>query len=215
MDVNSLCADRHSSSVGGGGEIKRQHVIENIGHFKYLSNNSIAICFADKAKLYMDDYSLNMYVQKSLDKCFVLIYMADHSQHELCMMKRSDEKRESDTGAFENYLSFLEQWIRHLLDTKEIYVRGHQQENPSEQQQQPSDETLDVDWRSLQTHLSQLRSFNYTITSRESSGDTTTTTKQFSPLKIPTSDDFGNRTHVLSVSSLLRENKRFFSNISK
>ncbi len=63
--------------------IKRQYVIENVGHFKYLRNNNIVIYFIDKVKLHMDEYSLKKYLENDLDKCSCCVFLPDSSQHDV------------------------------------------------------------------------------------------------------------------------------------
>ena len=63
--------------------IKAQFVIKDAGHFKYLRNNSLVVFFVDKVKLFVDDYSLKMYLKEEFENSCCSIYLPDNSQHEI------------------------------------------------------------------------------------------------------------------------------------
>ena len=175
-------------------EIKKQFFINETGHFKYFKNNTILINFVDKVKLCMDDYSLQMFLKDNMRKSFCLLYLPDNSQHEICLA----EKNEINTF-FAKYLSFLEQWLVWLLDTDTI-----RKETVSSSDSASSAHVSEkLDFRSLQTHLSQLKLFNYSMGQDSSDFD-----KKLA---------LSNHSHetVMSVSNLLKENGQFLKNISK
>ncbi len=173
-------------------EIKKQFFINDTGHFKYLKNNTILINFVDKVKLTMDDYSMQMFLKDDLKKCFCLIYLTDSSQHELCLAEKNEINE-----FFAKYVSFLEQWLQWLINTETI-----KRETTSSQSSHVSQKPETLNYNTLQSHLSQLKLFNYTIS--QDSNDFETKTNNSS-----SNESF------LSVSNLLRENSKFLQNMSK
>ena len=63
--------------------VKKQFVIEDVGHFKFFRNNTIVIYFVDKIKLFMDEQSLEKFLANDLNDCCCFIYLPDNSQHEI------------------------------------------------------------------------------------------------------------------------------------
>jgi hypothetical protein len=79
----SIVSNLSESSVPIDSNVRKQYVIENVGHFKYLRNNNIVIYFIDKVKLHMDEYSLKMYLENDLNRCSCCIFLPDNSQHDI------------------------------------------------------------------------------------------------------------------------------------
>lgn len=79
----SNASSMQSSFNTNDSSVKAQFVINDVGHFKYLRDNSLAIFFVDKVKLFMEDYSLQMYLNNELESCCCSIYLLDKSQHEI------------------------------------------------------------------------------------------------------------------------------------
>jgi hypothetical protein len=180
-------------------EIKKQYVIQDVGHFKYLINKTIIINFIDKVKLYMDDYSLEMYLNNRLDKCFCLLYLPDNSQHEICLSEKIKL-----TEDFINYINFLEQWIKWLIDSSCIKRVNADDKKPVLTKTPTKSE---LNFSSLQAHLSQLKLFNYSI-SQDLNNPSESSIIQDSSLQI-------NNMSFLSLNNLLKENSKFLQNISK
>ena len=138
----------------------------------------------------MDDYSVQMFLKDNLKKCFCLIYLTDNSQHEICLSEKSELNE-----FFAKYISFLEQWLQWLLDTetikKEVTLQSAHTQKPES-----------LTFKSLQSHLSQLKLFNYTIS------------QDSNEYEIKPNSNNTNES-VLSVNNLLRENSKFLQNISK
>lgn len=177
-------------------EIKKQFFINETGHFKYFKNNTILINFIDKVKLCMDDYSLKMFLKNNLQKSFCIIYLPDNSQHEICL----SEKNEINSF-FGKYVSFLEQWLTWLLETETIKKETNEKSsNFSSQMNEQLGDSLD--FKSLQTHLSHLKLFNFSIDQ-----DLNKSERE--------KDSLSSKETVISVSSLLKENGQFLKNISK
>ena len=171
--------------------IKKQFVIENVGHFKYNINNTVVINFIDKVKLYMDEYSMQMFQKNNMDKCSCWIYLPDSSQHEIYL---NDEKVSS--SYFGRYLSFLDQWLQWLVDAHAI-TTTNREAKPLVSQEDP------VNISSMQAHLSSLKLFNYTIK------------QDFDEQKLDDNSAAFVNLNIMSVSSLLKENTKFLQNISK
>ena len=60
-----LLLNRNDSNV------KKQFVIEDVGHFKFFRNNTIVIYFVDKIKLFMDEQSLEKFLANESDLVFI------------------------------------------------------------------------------------------------------------------------------------------------
>ena len=133
---------------------------------------------------------MQMFLKDYLNKCFCLIYLTDNSQHEICLAEKSELNE-----FFAKYVSFLEQWLNWLLDTETIKKSVTNQPNHVQKAE-------NLNYKSLQSHLSQLKLFNYTISQDsnefESKSDSNSTNESF-----------------LSVNNLLKENSKFLQNISK
>ncbi len=174
-------------------------MIQDVGHFKYLINKTIIINFIDKVKLYMDDYSLEMYLNNRLDKCFCLLYLPDNSQHEICLSEKLKL-----TEYFLNYINFLEQWIKWLLDSSCIKRINADDKKPVLTKTPTKSE---LNFSSLQAHLSQLKLFNYSV-SQDLNDQPESSSTQDSSLQL-------SNMSFLSVNNLLKENSKFLQNISK
>ncbi|RNA07305.1 hypothetical protein BpHYR1_010904 [Brachionus plicatilis] len=104
----------------------------NVGHFKLMRNDCVAINFVDRVKLYMNEASLSNY-----------------SEHELCL----GEKGSNDF--FEKYMNFLHQWLNWLLSGKIICMA-----NKTEEKCADEDREEKLDFLSLDTYLRKLKRFN-------------------------------------------------------
>ena len=198
--TNTSIAESLITSKLPKNEVKKQYVIQDVGHFKYLINKTIIINFIDKAKLYMDDYSLDMYLNNRLDKCFCLLYLPDNSQHEICLSEKL-----TLTEYFLNYINFLEQWIKWLLDSSCIKKINADDKKPVLTKTPTKSE---LNFSSLQAHISQLKLFNYSISQEINNSAEPASSDQDSSLQI-------NNMSFLSVNNLLKENSKFLQNISK
>lgn len=178
----------NASEYSDNSNIKRQFVIENIGHFKYMKSNMIVINFIGKVKLYMDEYSIGMYLEDKIDECNCSIYLPDNSQHEVYL------KDSSVNNHFSKYISFLVQWLNWLIDNNAFNVsKTIRAVDPCE-----------VNYTTMQAHLNNLKQFNYAM-------------KQDSIVE-SLRDNFNgqfNEPTTLSISNLLRENNNFLKNISE
>ncbi len=197
--TNSSIAESLITSKIPKNEIKKQYVIQDVGHFKYLVNKTIIINFIDKAKLYMDDYSLEMYLNNRLDKCFCLLYLPGNSQHEICLSEKIKL-----TEYFLNYINFLEQWIKWLVDSSCIKRVNADDKKPVLTKTPTKSE---LNFSSLQAHLSQLKLFNYSI-NQDLNNSSESSTVQDSSVQL-------NNMSFLSLNNLLKENSKFLQNISK
>jgi hypothetical protein len=175
-------------------QIKRQFVIKETGHFKFFKNNTILINFIDRVKIFMDEHSMQMFLRENLKKCFCLIYLSDNSQHEICLAEKSEI-----SDFFAKYVSFLEQWLNWLLETETIkkVIKSHIENVPKAE---------NLSYTSMQSHLSQLKLFNYTIDQDS--------------IAFEAKCNIANNTHepslsVSVVSNLLKENSKFLQSISK
>jgi hypothetical protein len=178
-----------SNSLETSSNIRAQNVVEQVGHFKYFRDGKIFINFIDKVKLFMDEASTRAFLNRQLDRSFCFIYLPDGSEHELCLAA------ERPNFFFAKYVAFLEQWVSWLVESK--YVQGDKQQ-PATSSQNSSLSSAD-----LQMHLNQLKLFNFTREQQSSTLDASKTTNESADLS-----------HV-SVSSLLRQNNQFLSEISK
>ena len=189
------CANELSSSSKS--DIKKQYVIEDVGHFKYLRNNSILINFIDKVKLHFDDYSIRMYLRNNLDKCTCNIFLPDNSQHEICFTSLNDP-----SDCFSKYLNFLDQWMNWLLESKVI----SRADEFRDENNKIGEENMNMG--TMNAYLSHLKFFNYTINNNEIENATVTPNNDS---RKNTDDELS----TMSVSNLLKENNRFLKNISK
>jgi hypothetical protein len=133
---------------------------------------------------------MQMFLKDNLKKCFCLIYLTDNSQHEICLAEKSELNE-----FFSKYVSFLEQWLSWLLDTETISKSVTNQPNHLQKAE-------NLNYKSLQSHLSQLKLFNYTISQDSNEFDS-------KPDFNSTNESF------LSVNNFLKENSKFLQNISK
>lgn len=133
---------------------------------------------------------MQMFLKDNLKKCFCLIYLTDNSQHEICLAEKSELNE-----FFAKYVSFLEQWLSWLLDTETIKKSVTYQPNHVQKAE-------NLNYKSLQSHLSQLKLFNYTISQDSNEFESK-------------SDSNSRNESFLSVNNLLKENSKFLQNISK
>ena len=133
---------------------------------------------------------MQMFLKDNLKKCFCLIYLTDNSQHEICLAEKSELNE-----FFAKYVSFLEQWLNWLLDTETIKKSVTYQPNHVQKAE-------NLNYKSLQSHLSQLKLFNYTISQDSNEFESK-------------SDSNSRNESFLSVNNLLKENSKFLQNISK
>jgi hypothetical protein len=185
--------------------IKAQNVVEEVGHFKHFRDGKVLVNFIDKVKLFMDDASLEMFLDGKLDKSFCFIYLPDNSEHEVCMAEKN-----TLNFFFTKYIAFLEQWINWLIDTKAIKRGGNETSSATATAQSAG---LNSD--ALQMHLNQLKLFNYTIEQNTNmSCHGSNQTEQSS--KVSTAAESANtEMSLVAVSNLLRQNNKFLSEISK
>ena len=185
-------------------EIKKQFFINDVGHFKYLRNNTIVINFVDKVKLCVNEESIGMFLKDNLKKCFFLIYLPDNSQHEICMAEKS-----SINTIFLKYFNFLEQWLQWLLDTQTIKKINQQNSNVSHTDSHVNQDDEVFDYRSLQIHLSQLKLFNYKLNQENESLASNTN-------NIGLNNEIGlsENQSIYSVHNLLKENSKFLKDLS-
>lgn len=183
--------------------IKKQYVVENVGHFKFYRNNSILINFIDKVKLYVSEYSTKMFCTNQLKKCTINFYLPDASQHEIIYTEMPN------SGHFSRYLDFLNQWLNWLSENNALPINDSQAASKSDDVNLAKTYSETLSTNTLQSHLNELKLFNFTLkhdsehlTSNNSIKSTELTKKNDPNLS-------------LSVSNLLRQNSKFLENISK
>ncbi len=204
LTVNKDKTDTTIKARSSDEYVKKQYVIDNVGHFKYMQNNTIVIHFADKTKLYMDDYSVQMYEKNMINKCFCLIYLPDSSQHEVGLGASNEENL-----PFNNYLDFLIQWLKFLKENGCIKCSNIIQTlNHSNKDELTEIAPDNLNISTLQTYLNKLKLFNYTL-NQDLNDLTNKTNLALSSSHSATSDQ------SISVSKVISENSKFLRNLSK
>lgn len=177
-------------------EIKKQFFIDDTGHFKYLNNNAILINFIDKVKLYVDENSVDMYVNGIKDKCFCSLYLPDNSQHEICL-----GAIDNLTDYFKIYLNFMEQWFEWLVQAGTIQMKNVETRATNVES---------VNFNNIRVHLNELKLFNFKM-----QNDLGLNNVEKSNNYLNKEDSNTNKNiSLMSVSSLMNENRNFLKNIS-
>lgn len=129
---------------------------------------------------------MKMFIKNQLEKCTVLFYLPDNSQHEIQFTEIDN------TGPFSKYLNFLNQWFKWLMDSDALVLNESLIKHATPEK---------MNTNILQSHLNQLKLFNYTLKLDD-----------YVPNDIVDKSD---NDLSLSVSNLLKQNSNFLKNISK
>jgi hypothetical protein len=130
---------------------------------------------------------MKMYMKNNHDKCKISFYLPDNSQHEVLYSEMNN------SGHFNKYLNFLNQWFKWLIEQNALEVTNIVQASPKSE----------MNINTLQSHINELKLFNFTIKQDLNEIDRTEILN-----KNP--NDLS-----LSVSNLLKQNSKFLENISK
>jgi hypothetical protein len=193
--------DTHSSQYN----IKAQNFVENVAHFKLLRDGKILINFVDKVRLILDEKSVYFYfeAQRKKSDSYCLVYLPDNSEHDVNLSDKNN-------SFFGQYLGYLEQWIKWLIDSNEIkpkLVKNIEISQTVKKNEEP------LDKNTLQSHLNKLKYFNFSIEQSSNENDELNSiNNQNRTLNNSTS---GNDISLLTLNSLLRENSKFLQQISK
>ena len=186
-------------------QIHQQFFIEDVGHFKYYKSNKILINFIDKVKLFMDSYSLEMFLKGFSEKASCSLFLKDGSQHEIFL----SEINSLDNNYFIRYLNFLDQWLKWLLDNKTIVMKT---KSTNQSNESAEDE---FSYEKIQAHLNHLEFINFKMSLNHQNDELENQEVQNQLNSNPVYENSTGISMQAAINNLMRENQKMIERVTK